>query len=132
MKPKTVQQWLDLPEDERALEFAEVLTPGPRKHKWEKCVCTNCGKPDSSVMDKVQGICFDKACSVPDPITIDWNTAMEWFRKQDRSCSWDAMWRIFKESDYARAISMSSWLLHIAEPKYYLIAAAMAMGRKEE
>lgn len=137
---RTVEQWFttqDLP-----AELAKVLTPGPWKHKRKTIShgqglmntyeCVKCG---FAFAPGVDGGSWEEGpdCSVPDPFDInDWSTAMEWFRKQDRSWSWDAMWKIFKVSDYARAISMSAWLLHIAQPKDLLIATAMVVERKEE
>ncbi|KKM24263.1 hypothetical protein LCGC14_1606820 [marine sediment metagenome] len=146
MSKKTVQQWLDLPEDERALELAKVFTPGqPGKHNLIKAgknniehvrktgatyqsewKCSRCkaffpiGVDDGRYGD----------CSVPDRIKIDWNTAMKWYRPHSKLWTYiqclENVWRFLSHGDF------TFWQEHEAQPKHYLIAAAMAMESKEE
>ena len=105
-KPKTAGEWLALG-DELGVELAKVLTPGGRTH--------------GHVLS-------------PDRIVLDWNTAMEW---RDKICNEDqyyefigaleAMWRL---GDGEK--SFDQWLLWVnhAQPKHYLIAAALSKGAK--
>lgn len=77
MKP---EQWLQLG-DELGVELAKVLTPGPWRHRDRAtmdphfvCECCKCGRKG-----KTSGqLLFKADCPVPDPIKLDWNTAMEW------------------------------------------------------
>ncbi len=148
---KTVQQWLDLPKDERALEFAEVLTPGAWKHKYQnwtrhsehdlifhdRC-CPKCGLcisvdvfRDRTSPWMISAGPTHTPCSVPDPITIDWNTAKYWQEKCDR----DSWYAIMEEIYYTIPDDICrcpwEWVIFDAQPKHYLIAAAMAAERKE-
>jgi hypothetical protein len=118
---RTAKEWLALG-DELGVELAKVLTPGPWKHDWgNKSRCANCARywPED----------IDSPCPVPDPITIDWNTAMEWFRKTPLLCQAVAMkciYYVVMEGDADELSEMYLWWLTFAQPKHYLIAAAMA------
>ncbi len=94
-------------------------------------------------------------CSVPDPIKTEgpeaWGVAMEWFRKaateypekltnaiveiflheiDDDTGNADRMVALLEQKQLeANAIA---WFMFYAQPKHYLIAAAMAAERKEE
>ncbi len=147
-KPKTVQEWLDLPKDERALEFGRALRPGqPGKHNLAEV-----GKNNIEDVRKT-GACYQSEwkcsrckaffpmgvddgrygdCSVPDPITIDQNTAKYWQGKCDRD-KWYAM---MEELYYAIPEDICrcpwEWVIFDAQPKHYLIAAARLKGKKNE
>ncbi len=139
-KPKTVQQWLDLPKDKCALELAEVLTPKPWKHnntglgpegitlEYPKSYCPKCHKEFADTADKCED--SDLYCPVPDPIKIDWNTAMKWYRPHSKLWTYiqclENIWRFLSHGDF------TFWQEHEAQPKHYLIAAAMAMERSKE
>ena len=141
-KPKTVQEWLELPEDERALEFGRVLTPEPWKHnntglgpegitlEYPKSYCPKCHKEFADTADKCED--SDLYCSVPDPITIDWNTAKYWQGKCDR----DSWYAIMEEIYYTIPDDICrcpwEWVIFDAQPKHYLIAAARLKGKKNE
>ncbi len=109
----TAKEWLEVPDQDLPVKLAEVLAPGPWKHDMDSRragVCHKCKRlPDGY-------------CPVPDPITIDWNTAMEWFRKvtKDEKMLSEVMDTITEKGDWSWF-----WIYH-AQPKHYLIAAAMA------
>ena len=124
---RTAKDWLAYG-DELGLELAEILTPGPSEHHWGdggrcfKCHINNINR------------LADEPCPVPAPITIDWNTAMEWFRKTDgaQDCIWE-IFQIFREPTIKSdgpLLLFGDWLTDLAQPKHYLIAAAMAVERK--
>ena len=78
---KTTDQWLALPDDKLALELGRVFTPGP----WKHCLSQNdsagvtircCSKCDKQWY--VDEFPKRKPCFFPNPIKLDWNTAMEW------------------------------------------------------
>ena len=134
---KTVEQWLALGDD-LPVELAKVFTP-KTKHKWlEPAVyygpsdplgyvvkCQKCGHI-KTVQEEIDG------CSVPDKIKIDWNTAMEWFRfKADRNRVEQSITAIWEACVDLNVIGYRWWLKYYAQPKHYLIAAAMAVERKE-
>ena len=138
-KPKTVQEWLDLPKDERALELAEVLTPGPWYHDWKKFGVDDvrCRKCDINYHLPIEG--STDPCSVPDhPITIDWNTAKYWQGKCEQEVYICAAIEVY-ETLYPGKLSLRkqvySWLANLHKPKdarYVLIIAAMATERSKE
>ena len=121
---RTAKEWLAVPEDELGVELAKVLTPGPWKHKWVsgeqgKQVCKKCHTRYSLQAVK-------DSCPVPDPIKVDWNVAMEWFRESKPLKS------ILRSLCGPSWASATSWMLVEAQPHHYLIAAAMAAERTEE
>lgn len=125
---RTPKQWLALGDKlglELAMELAMVLTDGP----WEHCckdvangVCNKCSKPYSQTGE----------CPVPDPITIDWNAAMEWRDKiKDTPCSREEvilfMNDIARESVKDKIKTMQqlySWWIWNATPKDWLVLIA--------
>ena len=132
MELKTAQEWLAYGDD-LPVKLAKVFTPGPHSHDFyggkdepsEKCLKCN--------LDEDTVECF---CSVPDPITIDWNVAMEWFRKAPKTqVTVIAMRSVYRFATGMRArldYTVIRWFLEFAHPKHYLIAAAMAAERKEK
>ncbi len=127
-EPRTPEQWLACGDD-LPLELAKVLAPKPWKHSHviddDEKYCGKCGFSDSQQQPY---------CSVPDPIKIDWNTAMKW---RDEACCtatglelvYQAMVDICEEEpiDYLTDDNgFDMWLFKIAQPKHYLIVAAMA------
>lgn len=129
-KPKTAGQWLAIPDDKLPTAFGEVLTPGPWKHdadmdRYGFGDCKKCG-------DRLGQKRSPEHCPVPDPIKIDWETAMEWFRKS-HECYGHLREIYFIICQEAVNRSTSPWwMLYESQPKHYLIAAAMAAERKEE
>ncbi len=136
----TPEEWLAL--DDLPTELAKVLTP-KAKHKWlEPAVyygrsdplghvvkCQKCGHVKTTQED-IDG------CFVPDRIKIDWNTAMAWLRKSKTARKRMAIWKAL--SLICRFVLGKSrpvvwwWVMFDAQPKHYLIAAAMAAeGSKE-
>ena len=134
---RTAEQWLTL--DDLPTELARVFTPGNGVHQYKQIEfrqptigirykCVRCNKEWNSA-ELPHGFV---ACSVPNPITIDWNTAMEW-RDKVHAIRWDdAMYVIYRAASHASVWRYSDWLRRHAQPKHYLIAAAMAAERKEE
>ena len=144
-EPRTVEEWLAYGDD-LPLKLAEVFTLGPHSHDFyggkdepsEKCLKCN--------LDEDTVECF---CSVPDPITIDWSTAMKWFRN---GCDdhpeevMEAVVSVFLHGiddgcgNADRAVSFGkrklevdaiAWFVFYAQPKDYLRAAAMAVERSK-
>ncbi len=70
--------------------------------------------------------------SLPGLQKIDWNTAMEWRDRRIKRCGKrfvDAMWQVLMVNYKCNS---TDWLIEKAQPKHYLIAAAMAAeGAKE-
>ncbi len=124
MTNRTAAEWLQIPEDKLGVKLAEVLTPGPWKHgacMGPVAKCTKCGEV---YWDNGKFVGKGKSCSVPDPITIDWNTAMAWFRKAKPLAS------VLRSLCGPSWISETNWMLTEAQPKHYLIAAAMEEGSR--
>ena len=134
---RTPEQWLAL--DDLPTELAKALTPGPWKHGWvlhqdpvnnwskcSKCDATMTGVGNNLVLP----------CPVPDPIKIDWNTAMKWFRKAPKTDGTiKIMHKVYRWATGGRAtldLTVLAWLLEQADAKMLLIIAAMAADRKEE
>ena len=146
----TAQQWLDLPKDERALEFGRALRLGPWKHgkmvresggpRHERftglCsldVCPKC--------DKDWEWCEVHPCSDPDPIDIKGRTgAITLIRKMfiTPKAQSDYVTELVDICDKAPIDYLDSepdfmlWLLFVADVKDLLIAAAMATERSKE
>ena len=121
-KMRTAKEWLAYG-DELPVKLAEVFMPGPWKHNGANVVNGVCDKCGKSYLRAA-------SCPVPDPIDIeDWNTAMEWFRKD--GMKWSAQKAMDK---IHRACTKSGdsdfWWKYESEPKHYLIAAALAEGAK--
>ncbi len=116
---RTPEEWLALDDDELGLELAKVFTPGPWKHRWHRKPrgfrkCTKCEMRHRDWKDEL--------CPVLDPITIDWNTAMEWRDKvmagKDSTIFANNLLAVFGggvEGDIDECFAF-------AEPKHYLIA----------
>ncbi len=147
---RTAEEWLAL--DDLRTELAKVLTPGKSKHYCRShlrdahwvYICDKCGREyDGRELDE-QGIyakCWnifsgiEHDCPVPDAITIDWNTAMEWFRKAPKTDGTiKIMHKVYRWATGIRAtldLTVLAWLLEQADAKMLLIIAAMAAERKE-
>ncbi len=151
-EPTTIKQWLAYG-DKLSVELAKVFTPKPWKHDimgarlntdgyaWcKKCklwIYFECDKP--------------KSCSVPDPITIDWNTAMEWRNKTIGDLSlqqltvYNALYQThFCDTKENRLIAGAWFSSYLVTPRHWFIlialmiqenakqAAAMAAERSKE
>ncbi len=137
-KPKTAAEWLALG-DELPVELAKALTPGPWKHKAQfgfacdhhYCKCSKCGEEWHS-QDAPQ-----TPCPVPDDIVLDWNTAMEWRDWITCKITPTVADEIFCEISkienrcFVYGAEPKKWWLWNAQPKHYLIAAALAEGAKK-
>ena len=136
---RTAQQWLALDDDELIRELSK-MQPGPWKHDVEEIrrgsmptplkKCRKCG-----AFYPIR----HSSCPVPDPITIDWNTAMEWQRKYrpDYAIFRDIYMAMHKSAEPWHIYLHTVWkwianMCEVKEGRIRLIAAAMAAGRKEE
>lgn len=129
------EQWLALG-DELGVELAKVQAPGPWKHEPMKNsgICKKCG---ARPVIWCEGKPFydNDSCEPPDPIVIDWNTAMEWYRKagpQLADIYFERIWEILVERPHEKKflgcefMDFEMWKNECAQPKHYLIAAAMS------
>ena len=146
-EPKTAEQWLALG-DKLAVELAEVLSPEPWKHEFisnpdgksESLLdfCSKC-QHDAGTLDgemypyMVSYKAFiAKGCSVPDPIKVDdWKEAKYWQGKCNPFAFREWIWHIWA-SQPERKGSFVEWVISIAQPADYLIAAAIAAERNKE
>ncbi len=132
---RTVQQWLALDDDELIRELSK-MQPTPWKHDWiSDSIVTYCSRCRGHLDD----VTTPEFCSVPDPITIDWNTAMEWRDKAVKKFGARAF-RIAMSVVAMRHTATSprtrhnqlqygaNWFSVYAQPKHYLIAAACAFS----
>jgi len=126
-KPKTVEQWLK--EKDLPTELGRVFTPEEEwEHDWFDNLhvprCAKCQCDSGSVKSQ-------KPCSVPGPIKVDWNTAMKWYRPHSKLWTYiqclENIWRFLSHGDG----DFTFWQEHEAQPKHFLIVAAMAAERKE-
>ncbi len=128
-EPRTTQDWLALPEDKLGRALGEALTPGPWKHDLLPEHPT-IGMPSCcSKCREVSPICGP--CPAPDPIDIkDWNVAMAWRDKADKTnflSALELVWDNIRPGYFSWCnVAMDS------QPEHYLIAAALAVERKEE
>ena len=131
----TAEKLLALSKDELDVEAAKVLVPQPWKHRWDDCVCLNCGKPDSSGVDNIQGSSFDDVCPVPRPTdTDDWNVAMGWRDWITRMIVTSVVEEIFSAISkvenrcFVYGPELTKWWFWNARPRHYIIAAILAGG----
>ncbi len=148
---RTAEQWLA--EQDLPTELAKALTPGPWKHdiynsfkhgSLTRFFCTKCGNIIENVtgeyMSGVPGRTVyesDDPCPVPDPITIDWNTAKFWQGKCEQEAYIQAAIAVYEEL-YPDKLSLRKrvycWLASLCKPedaKLVIVIAAMAAGSKE-
>ncbi len=155
-KPKTAERWFAL--DDLPTELGRVFTPEKEwKHDisntYEHCemncfACTKCHKCIENLSHKyISGVpgrtvySSDEPCSVPDPIdTEDWKVAMEWRDRCVEKCGArkfrDAMRKVAMYQTNTEPATAhlqrqfgANWFSVYAQPKHYLIAAAMAAER---
>ena len=104
----TIQEYLNLPEQEQAIEAGKCFTDKPWKHNCaphgveNHWFCTKCDKsfPAEKVVKNGKSIhyAFQKFtattidCPISDPITIDWNTAK---RLQGEVCDTEEKKQVF-------------------------------------
>ena len=140
---KTVEQWFEVPGQDLPVKLAEVLTPETGIHQYAKIKfsqptigiryrCVRC-KEQWDSKDLPHG---SVPCPVPDPITIDWNTAMEVYRDvgpQRADTYLHQVWEMLIESPVdVNYMSYEMWKDEEAQPKHYLRAAAMAAERAKK
>ncbi len=65
-------------------------------------------------------------CSVPDPITLDKNTAGELQGKCEMNAYLEAMMAVY-DAD-TRSWCFNKWLLFYAQPRHYFIATVLCLG----
>ena len=132
---KTVEQWLALGDD-LPVELARVFTPGPWKHDWDACghnahnKCQKCGKAWASSNNAIKR---NFSCPIPGPIDIkDWKVAMEWRDKAVKDKDPTMFTGILLECFGGGIEGDIDACFANAQPKHYLIAAAMAAERSKE
>ena len=119
----TVEEWLALSEQDLPVKLAEVLMTDhrmyARKFRTDKETVWCCHNCAGEWVENQEG----KPCPVPvsDPITIDWDTAME-YRQKLYTAVINEIWQ--QENEH---FGMWKWWAIFARPKHYLIAAAMAI-----
>ncbi len=70
-------------------------------------------------------------CPVPDAIDIkDWNVAKYWQGKCNPFGFREWLWQLWASMPERKG-SFVEWAISVAQPKHYLIAAAMAVERSE-
>ena len=122
-KMRTAKEWLAFG-DELAVKLAEVFMPGPWKHNGANVVNGVCDKCGKSYLRAA-------SCPVPDPIVIDWNTAMEWKDRSNMVLFIETMDKVARAAGPNDSLYDSAlWTMCFARPKHYLIAAALAEGAK--
>ena len=150
-EPRTTQDWLAMPKDKLGRALGEALTPEPWKHELhvggrshKHYHCSRCGEDilQSDIQVETEPYhwapghsalrIFGGDCSVPDLIDIkDWNVAMAWrdkiFGTDQQSCEMlGAIMDIETESRAWDIADVLRWWTRHAQPKHYLIAAALA------
>ncbi len=145
----TVEELLAMSDDKLGLELAKVWTPKDEwKHTFQDGIgyldgehlqrCAKCGIPTDSHKTLTgltrQVVELRKtACSVPDPITIDWNTAMAWRGKSNMMAFISAMDEVAQQVGPNECLYDSAlWMVCFSRPKDILIAAAMAVERSKK
>lgn len=133
----TVKEWLALSDYQLAIMLEKVLPLGPGKHNWQ-CQPERGSHPKAEQQNWLCIKCLyyrEKAaryellegpCLVPDPITIDWNTTMEWFRKSHECLGQLREIYFIVCQEAVNRPTFPWWVLYEAQPEHYLIAAAMA------
>ena len=128
------KEYLAMDDKTFAVEIAKKLTPGPWKHDPEpdasaRFICTRCNKNlEDYIYRAVPGaVEFNDLndCPIPDPIILDPNTAKIWQGKYEASKYYSAMRDIHSEIDCDGSFDV--WLLFDAQPRHYLLAAAIVL-----
>ena len=134
---RTAEQWLEIPDTELGGKLAETFFG--LNHDWvinkdHARLCSKCGV----------GYAVSFPC-VPDPIKIDWNTAMEWRDKiidgrrleelkGDILIQMHDIWELragyYGERDWRKMMFMW-WALYAMPKDWLILAATLAIERKE-
>ena len=129
----TAETLLALSEDELALEAAKVLTPGPYKHEPTKGsgICKRCGVCPSIWC---KGLAFydDNSCRPPDPITLDWNTAMKLRDKMVEKYGGLVWEGALGDVEMVEIHTNNIFVMDtMSQPRHYIIAAILAAQEKK-
>lgn len=129
----TAETLLALSEEDLIAE-ASKMQPKPWKHEEKPSAypnreCVKCGK---TATYHVNCEPYDKSdCTVPDPIKLDGNTAMEWRDKMPSDNLWEFITTLEKLWMVENVqIAFEDWALYFAQPRHYLIAAILAQEKK--
>ena len=123
---RTATEWFEVYEaGDLPVEAAKVWTPREWEHKvghYGEWICVKCRKTFRS--DKN----IPCTCSVPDPIVIDWNTAMEW---RDRAVeqnleAWETALHDVCCAGRGKYDSIDRFMEGYIQPHHYIIAAILA------
>ena len=109
-----ITEFLALSPEEQELEVAKCFTEKPWKHKWAtEETCSECGKYPAD------------GCSIPDPLTLDWNTA----KRLQGECKEEAfaiyLDQVYSTSEHYEIVPMAWWAANKMTASQ-LIAATMA------
>ncbi len=132
----TIGEWLQLDDETLTHKLGEVLTP---KNEWKhdykfvKHTGFRCKKCKSQ-----RGT---ESCPIPNPITLDWNTGIEYYRAMGPQLVEIYLHRIWErlvenppDTKFlgCEVIDYEMWKDENAQPKHYLIAAAISMEKSHE
>lgn len=123
MNINTAKSLLALPEEELIRIASEKFVEKPWEHT-PQYICRKCGKHTSETRNPTT------SCPVPGPIKLDWNTAMELYRKigpQLVDIYLRRIWEVLIEiPDDGHYITYEMWKDEDAQPRHYIIAAILA------
>lgn len=129
----TVIEWLSLDDNLLGVELGKILTPGPWKHNVEPISSQHvkCNKCRKTICVTGQKWDFPNSqpCPIPDAIDInDWGLAKAEQAKCDGQAFYDTLRTVIAAEGEVgeNAIYMGYWIVTHAQPKHYLIAAALA------
>ena len=121
----TIQEFLNLLEPEQAIEAAKCFTEKPWPHRtghYGEWLCVKCRKTFHRESD-----CTMSFCPIPDPITIDWNTAKRLQGECLLRIFWESLRKVY---DVAQKFNtgVSQWAVVYAKPIHYIAACMAAKG----
>ncbi len=128
---RTPEEWLALG-DKLEIELGKMLTPGPWKHSLGRrgSICNRCHNPK---FGRINGKKTLLHCTVPDPITIDWNTAkliQGRFSAEKFDLSFS---KVIIAAFRGNTVNQyTHYAIHRASARHYLIAAAMTAERSKK
>ena len=130
---RTLEQWLALLDDELCIEAAKLLSPKPWKHtepsyrrQYPNKICQKCGRKFTYHIDASE---FHRTtCPIPDPIALDWNTAIQLFK--DTAGSVQSLYEVYIRigGGFVRTVT---WIKAYAKPEHFIVAACIAKEIEE-
>ena len=127
---RTAEKWLKMPEDEQAIEVANLTTPKPEGESGTPWRHTFRNYEDKCCMKCSMQAEFSGPCPIPDPVDLeDFNGAIAAFREQEDAPKY--LYEIYMLED-GEVHSLAHWIAFIASAVHYWLAAAMAAERSNE